>query len=87
MNYYLAQAYGANAYNTQTYNGQASSNSNTATGTSTGTAGNNASGVAGKLTNTGFDVIVAVTLASAIICASLFVKLWRKPAKTPTPEN
>ncbi len=67
-NYYFASTYGSGSYNNSTYNGTAS--------TSTGADGT--SGATGVLANTGFDVIIAVTLACLIIFIALLVRFWRR---------
>ena len=92
--YYIAAAYGAGDYNTSTYNGTAQSSAAPTTPTTqapgvTETAGSNA----GVLANTGFEVLLAVTLACFIIFVSLLVRFWRrKPVAVPveiddTPDN
>jgi hypothetical protein len=74
MTYYtniFAQTYGAGTYGSSTYQ----SGTTTATGkVAPGTSG-------GVLTNTGFDILLAVTLACAIVFMALTVRLWRKPAQ------
>ena len=70
-NYYFASTYGSGNYNSSTYNGT--------TGSSTGTDG---SGAGGILTNTGFDVLLAVTLACLIIFVALIARFWHSKPKT-----
>jgi predicted MFS family arabinose efflux permease len=73
MQYYtFASTYGSGTYNTSTYNG--------ATTTSTG-SGSGSSAGGSVLTNTGFDVILAVTVACLIVFAALVVRFWKRPAK------
>ena len=60
--------YFASTYGSGNYN---SSSYNGATGTSTGT-----------LTNTGFDVLLAVTLACLIIFVALIARFWHSKPKT-----
>mgnify|MGYP001556990770 len=69
--YYFASTYGSGTYNTGTYNG--------ATSTSTGSSSSGSAG--GILTNTGFDIVAAITLAFAIVFAALVVRFWKRPAK------
>ena len=71
--YFLASTYGSGTYNTDVYNGS------TSTGTSTGTGSGSSSG--GVLTNTGFDIAAAVTLACVIVFVALVVRFWKRPAK------
>lgn len=84
--YYIAAAYGESNYNSSTYGGTATqSTDGTNGGTSTGTP--TAGGVQGALANTGFEVLLAVTLACLIIFVSLIVRFWRrKPAALATQE-
>ena len=72
--YFFASTYGSGTYNTDVYNGSAT------TGTSTGSGGGSSAG-GGVLTNTGFDVILAVTVACVIVFAALVVRFWKRPAK------
>jgi hypothetical protein len=75
MQYYiLASTYGSGAYNTSTYNGATS----TSTGSGSGSGGNAGGGV---LTNTGFDIALAVTLACVIVFVALAVRFWKRPGK------
>lgn len=74
MNYVLntfGQAYGAGAYGSSTYqNG---------TTTAAGTTGTN--GTSGALTNTGFDLVLAATVACVIIFTALVIRFWKRPRK------
>lgn len=72
--YFFASTYGSGAYNTSTYNGA------TSTGTGTGSGGGSSAG-GGVLTNTGFDVILAISVACVIVFAALVVRFWKRPAK------
>lgn len=65
---YFASVYGAGNYNESVYS--------TGTDTPTSTSGNS-----GVLANTGFDLILGVTIASVIIFTALIVRFWKKPAK------
>lgn len=70
---YFAAPYGTGAYSTDVYNGS--------TTTSTGDSGNGGTN-GGVLTNTGFEVLVAITLACLIIFVALLIRLGRrKPAQ------
>lgn len=66
----LAQAYGEGSYGASTYQ----NGTTTATGTGTTSSG-------GLLTNTGFDALLVITVACAIIFVALVVRLWRKPRR------
>lgn len=80
----FAIVYGAGNYNTCTYsNGTCSSTTNT-TNTTTTSGSGNTSGSGGVLTDTGFDVILAVSFACLIIFVALVVRFWKKPRKNPT---
>jgi hypothetical protein len=71
----FAQAYGACSYGASTYQ-NGSCQTTTTTGGSSG--GSSAGGV---LTNTGFDILLIVTLACTIILAAVLVRFWKRPAK------
>jgi hypothetical protein len=74
MNYTLttfAQVYGACNYGQSTVG---NSTCGTAVAASSGPQASR-----GLLTNTGFDVILAVTVACAIIFTALVVRFWRGP--------
>jgi len=62
---YLATVYGQGAYNSSTYQD--------------GGTGSVSSG--GLLTNTGFDILLIVTLACSLAFLALLVRFWRRPAK------
>ena len=72
--YFLASTYGSGTYNTDVYNGS----------TSTGTGTGSSSG--GALTNTGIDIVAAVTFACVIIFVALVVRFWKRPNKPVAPE-
>lgn len=76
MNFYIAEAYGQGLYNANTYSNQ-STTAEAPASTAAGTGG------AGLLTNTGFDVLLAVTLACAIIFTALVIRFWRRPKRQP----
>ncbi len=69
-NLQFAQTYGSGAYNTCTYQ------SSTTCSTSTGSGSSSGSG--GGLVDTGFIVLVIVTLACVLIFAALLVRFWRR---------
>lgn len=74
----FAQAYGEGAYGACTYN-------NSTSCTSTSTTSSNS----GVLTNTGFDILLIVTLACALIFTALVVRMARKSKQakqTPVAE-
>jgi hypothetical protein len=74
----FALTYGAGNYGACTY-----SDSNCATTATTNTSAGSSSG-GGVLTDTGFDVILAVSFACLIIFVALVVRFWKKPKKNPT---
>lgn len=61
----FASTYGEGSYNSRTYNGQ--------TQTSTGTNG----GQTGGLADTGYDIIIPVALAAALIIAGVILLVKR----------
>jgi hypothetical protein len=78
MKYYtpsfLADVYGQNGYGNNIYEGTGCTQGD---GTNCQTGG----GGSGTLTNTGFDVILAVSLACVIVFAALLTRFLRRPAK------
>jgi len=74
---YFSSTYGSGTYNTSTYNGA----------TSTSTGGGDGSNAGGILTNTGFDIAAAVTLACVIVFAALVVRFWKRPGKKLAAET
>jgi hypothetical protein len=70
----FGSTYGSNTYNSSTYGGS----------TQTSTGSNGSGGAGGLLANTGFDVLVAVTLACAIIFAALLVRLLKRKPSSKT---
>lgn len=66
----LASTYGQGNYNSSTYNGQT---------TTTGSGGGGSSNGGGVLSNTGFDVLLAVTAACLILFVALIVRLYKRP--------
>ncbi len=71
---FFAQTYGNGAYGACTYQ--------SATVCSTSAGGGSSSG-SGGLVNTGFMVLVIVTLACLLIFVALFVRFWRRRKLTP----
>lgn len=70
----FAQAYGACSYGSTTYQTTGSS-----CGSSSGSTGTTGSG--SILTNTGFDVLLVVSLACATIFVALVVRFWKRPKR------
>lgn len=65
---YIATTYDCGAYGSSSYSSTAS-----VCATTTSTPGNSV------LTNTGFDVLIGVTVACVLVFAALVVRFWRKP--------
>jgi hypothetical protein len=80
MESYFASTYGSGTYESSTYNGSTTSTTTGATTTSSTTG-------SGVLTDTGFDVILAMSLAVAIIFVALIVKIWHRPARQVVRAN
>jgi TRAP-type C4-dicarboxylate transport system permease small subunit len=74
MKYYT---YFSSAYGACSYGGSAYQNGSCQTTT---TAGGN-SGSGNPLTNTGFDILLIVTIACVLIFIALIVRIWRRPRK------
>ena len=72
----IADVYGACPYGTGA--------ESTGTCASTGTGGTGSTG-GGTLVNTGFIVLVVVTVACLIAFAAILVRVWRKPKKAVEP--
>ena len=80
MQYYDAQlfasTYGSGTYNSSSYNGATTSSSS-----------GSSSSAGGILTNTGFDIAAAVTLACAIVFVALVARFWKRPNKHAAESN
>lgn len=80
--FYFASTYNSGAYGASTYqNGTTTTSSSATTGT---TAGNGAP--RGVLTNTGFDVALAVTAAAVLCLIAVLVRFWKRPAAPASAE-
>jgi hypothetical protein len=77
----LAQTYDSGAYGSSTYGGATTVTSG-GTGTGGASAGGATSGAGGVLSNTGFDIVLAITLACTLIFVALVIYFWRRPAAT-----
>jgi hypothetical protein len=77
---FLATTYDCGAYGGGSYDNGTCTSTTSSNGAST-TASTSGSGV---LTNTGFDILLAVTLGCVLIFAALVVKFWKKPKKLST---
>ncbi len=77
--YYFASTYGSDPYGSATYNGAAQSDATTQS--TTPTAGG------GMLANTGFDVLLAVSLACLIIFVALLIRFWKRPRGLAQPTS
>jgi len=78
----IASTDGSGNYGSSVYDGASSSTSTTGTGSSSGSAAGGS-----VLTNTGFDILLAATLACVIIFAALIVKFWKqKEAQAALPD-
>ena len=71
----FASTYGSGTYDSSSYNGA-----------TTSTSSGSSSSAGGILTNTGFDIAAAVTLACALIFTALVIKFWKKKPKQPQPK-
>lgn len=71
----------ASAYGSCTYGSTQYQNASTTCGSTAGGGGAAAGG--GILTNTGFDVLLAATLACAIVLTAFIVRFIKRPAKAP----
>lgn len=72
----VASTYGSGGYDTSVYNGAPTTVSSGGTTTPTGSS----SGGGSPLANTGFDVLLVMTLACVVVFAALVVRfLRRKP--------
>ena len=83
MNYnpdILAYTYDSGSYGASTYERSTTAQ----TGATSG--GGTSSAAGGVLTNTGFDILLAATLACAIIFVALLVRFWKRP-RTNTPSE
>lgn len=67
----FGQVYGGGPYGSSTYQ-----NGTVTTGTSTPAPSPTPGGT---LTNTGFDLILAGSVAAALIAAAIVVRVWRRP--------
>ncbi|HXR49922.1 MAG TPA: hypothetical protein VN778_02755 [Verrucomicrobiae bacterium] len=77
--YIFAQTYGSGGYDSSAYNASSTTGTGSSGGSGTSTPG--ATGTSGgTLTNTGFDILLASSLACAIIFAALLVRFWKRPA-------
>jgi len=75
----FAQTYGSGDYGNSTYQ----NGTTTTTGsTGSGSAGGGTSG--GVLTDTGFDILLAATLACVLLFTAVVVRFWKRPAKNPS---
>jgi len=68
--YIMANTYGSGIYNASSYENST---------TSTSTAGANSSKSGGVLTDTGFYVLVVVSIACLVIFVALIVRFWSRP--------
>ena len=72
--YLLASTYGGGTYDSSTYQ------SGTITsGTSNGASTNSSAG--GILTNTGFDLLLAATIAASLALAAIVIRFYKRPNK------
>lgn len=79
--YYFAQAYGEGTYSSSTYSTQTTTGTGTGSGSGTGTSGG------GVLSNTGFDIAAAITLACVIVFAALIIRFWKRPNRQTVAET
>lgn len=70
---YFASTYNDSSYGSSSYNGA----STTSTGTNTaGTTGGTS-----PLTNTGFDLVAIVTVASVVLLIAVVIRIWKRPVR------
>lgn len=83
--YYLAAVYGSGPYGNSTYSSTSTTGDSADNGTqgSTGTPATSPAPESSNnlLANTGFDLILAATIASAVIFAALIIRFYRKSRK------
>ena len=79
----VGHAYGEGSYGECVYNNTESCNtSGGGTGTGTGSGSNtDTNGGSGQLTDTGFMVVLIMTLACVLLLTALIVRIWRRPAR------
>jgi len=80
----LGQVYGGCEYGSSSYQ-----NSTCQTGAASGSAagGGSNSAAGGILTNTGFDLLLAGTLAVTIIFVALLVRFWKRPKRESSSDS
>jgi hypothetical protein len=78
---YFGSTYGSGPYGSSTYDGAAQSAATTQSTAPAATPTANG----GVLANTGFDVMLAVSLACLIIFVALVIRFWRRPSNTTQP--
>jgi hypothetical protein len=71
---FFGQAYGACSYGSSTYQNGTCQTTTTTTG---GSSSNS------LLTNTGFDILLIVTIACFLAFVALLVRFWKRPKKQP----
>jgi hypothetical protein len=86
MKYYIvttfASTYGSCNYGTDSFdNSSANCVSGSGTGGSSSGGGSAGGGSTGGLSNTGFDIVLAATLACIIVFTSLVVRFVRRPSE------
>jgi hypothetical protein len=88
VNFFASTTYGSGAYGSSTYQGSATTGSNT---TGSGSGSSSGSGSAGSssgtLSNTGFDIVAAVTVACVIIFLALIIRFWKRPHRSEPKNN
>jgi len=77
---YTASTYGSNTFDSSNYNGSNTVANGTTTGSTTGSTAGGTHG--GTLTNTGFELLVIVSLASLIMLAAVVIRFWKRPVDT-----
>lgn len=86
----IGQAYGEGSYSECVYNNTEScdtSGGGTNPGTGTGTGSNTDTNGGGQLTDTGFMVVLIVTLACILLFIALIVRIWKRPSRKPVPQE
>ncbi|HTB49091.1 MAG TPA: hypothetical protein VK712_03345 [Verrucomicrobiae bacterium] len=78
---FFAQTYDACSYGGSAYGNNTCQTTGTASGSGSGSA------AGGLLTDTGFDILLAATLACTIIFVAVVVRIWKRHDKQPSSHS